>query len=667
MPKTKSLVIVESPAKAKTINKILGDKFVVESSMGHLVDLPKTAMGVEIENNFAPSYTVISGKQKILTKLKKEAKNKDKIYLATDPDREGEAIGWHLKERIGGKSKFLRVVFHEITPEAVQESFNHPREIDLDVVNSQVARRILDRIVGYLLSPLLWKKVGSRLSAGRVQSVALRFIVEREQEIKAFKPQEYWQIEAQLKKTGKEEIFFADLEKIGGAKIALTAKDQADRLVEELGKEKFSVSDIQKKSVKRNPTAPFITSSLQQAAFNQLGYTATRTMIVAQQLYEGIELGEEAVGLITYMRTDSVNVAASAIEEVRRFIDKEYGKDYLPAKPNVFRSRKSAQQAHEAIRPTRAGRTPEKVKQYLTEEQFKLYELIWRKFVSSQMAPAVYLNTRVDIKAGRANFAATGSKVTFAGFGILKASEEEKEKQLPELKVGDGLDLVVLLPSQHFTKPPPRYSDGTLVKILEEKGIGRPSTYAPIIQTIVYRNYVYRDKGYFVPTELGFLICELLMEYFSTIMDSEFTAKMEEELDMVEEGKLEWHQLLNDFYGPFKKCLDFAQENMKKTQIFSDRTCPKCGKRMVVKWGRHGRFLSCSGFPGCRFAEAFTTGVKCPQEGCGGELLERRSQRGGVFYGCSNYPKCTFMSRRLPTGEAGSPSQEEAKKEEVGD
>ena len=499
--------------------------------------------------------------------------------------------------------------------------------------------------------------MGSRLSAGRVQSVALRFIVEREQEIKAFKPQEYWQIEAELKKPGRKEIFFADLEKIDGIKIALVNKEQTDSLVAELQKEKFVISDVQQKTVKRNPGPPFITSSLQQAAFNQLGFTATRTMIVAQQLYEGIELGEEVVGLITYMRTDSFNVAASAIMEVRQFITKKFGSDYLPAKPNVFRSRKSAQQAHEAIRPTKASRTPEKIKQYLTEEQFKLYALIWKKFIGSQMSPAIYLNTRVDIKAGRANFVGTGTKLTFAGFTILKDGDEEKEKELPELKVGEALDLVKLLPSQHFTKPPPRYSDGTLVKVLEEKGIGRPSTYAPIIQTIVYRNYVFRDKGYFVPTELGFLICELLMEYFATIMDIEFTAKMEEELDMVEEGKLEWHQLLNDFYGPFKKGLDFAQENMKKAQVFSDRYCPKCGKRMVVKWGRHGRFLSCSGFPQCRFAEAFTTGVKCPQEGCGGELLERRSQRGGVFYGCSNYPNCKFMSRRLPTAEP--PKKEE--------
>ncbi|MDP3143087.1 MAG: type I DNA topoisomerase [Candidatus Omnitrophota bacterium] len=662
MPKSsKSLVIVESPAKAKTINKILGKKFVVESSMGHLVDLPKTALGVDIENNFTPSYVVVHGKQKILTKLKKEAKGKEKIYLATDPDREGEAIGWHLMNKIGGKAKFFRVVFHEITKEAVEEAFNHPREIDLNLINSQVARRILDRIVGYQLSPLLWKKVGSRLSAGRVQSVALRFIVEREQEIKAFKPQEYWQVEAQLKKHGVDEIFFADLEKIDGKKIELVKKDQTEKVVAELEKEKFTISDIQQKSLKRNPGPPFITSSLQQAAFNQLGFTATRTMMVAQQLYEGIELGEEAVGLITYMRTDSFNVATSAIDEVRQFISKNFGKDYLPDKPNFFKSRKSAQEAHEAIRPSKASRTPEDIKQFLTEEQYKLYELIWKKFVGSQMSPAVYFNTRVDIKAGRANFVSTGTRLIFAGFTALKDVDEvQKEKILPELSSGEILDLVKLLPSQHFTKPPPRYSDGTLVKVLEEKGIGRPSTYAPIIQTIVYRNYVCRDKGYFTPTELGFLICELLVEYFSTILDIEFTAKMEEELDMVEEGKLEWHQLLNEFYVPFKKGLDYAQENMKKTLVYSDRYCPQCGKRMIVKWGRHGRFLSCSGFPACRFAEAFTTGVKCPQEGCGGELLERRSKRGSVFYGCSHYPKCNFMSRRLPTSE-------EPKKEELED
>ncbi|MFZ5801099.1 MAG: type I DNA topoisomerase [Candidatus Omnitrophota bacterium] len=646
----KSLVIVESPAKAKTINRILGDKFSVESSMGHIVDLPASTLGVDIKNNFAPTYAVIANKQKVLTALKKAAKDKKEIYLATDPDREGEAIGWHLLERLDTKAKFSRVVFHEITPEAIKEAFKNARNVNLNLVNAQVARRVLDRIVGYQLSPLLWKKVGSRLSAGRVQSVALRLIVEREEEVRAFIPQEYWEIHAELKKQDTPDTFTAELQKLEGKKPQLSNAEQTQKLVAEIKGQEFVVGDIRQKTVKRNAPPPFITSSLQQAAFNKLGFTATRTMLVAQQLYEGIELGSEgAVGVITYMRTDSFNVAAAAIDEVRRYIGKNFGKEYLPPKPNYFRSRKSAQQAHEAIRPTKASRSPEKIKGFLIEEQFKLYELIWQRFVASQMSPAVYAVTMVDIKAGRAQFAASGSKLVFPGFTVLKSvNDVETEKLLPPLSVGEKLELLKLLPSQHFTKPPARYSDGSLVKVLEEKGIGRPSTYAPIIQTLVYRNYILRERGYFIPTELGFIICDLLLKFFSNIIEVAFTAKMEEELDMVEEGKLEWHRLLNDFYLPFKKDLDFAQENMQKTQVFSDRKCPKCGKQMMVKWGRHGRFLSCSGFPDCRFAEAFTTSVKCPEEDCGGELVEHRSRKGGLFYGCSNYPKCRFMTRRLP-------------------
>lgn len=644
---------MESPAKAKTINKILGDKFSVESSMGHIIDLPASALGVDIENNFSPTYAVIANKQKILTALKKAAKGKQEIYMATDPDREGEAIGWHLLERLDTKAKFFRVVFHEITPEAINEAFKHPRPVDLNLVNAQVARRVLDRIVGYQLSPLLWKKVGSRLSAGRVQSVALRLIVEREQEIRAFIPKEYWEIHAELKKKDTAETFIAELQKLEDQKPQLSTKEQAEKIVTQIQRQESIVSDIREKKVKRNPQPPFITSSLQQAAFNKLGFTATRTMMIAQQLYEGIELGKEgAIGLITYMRTDSFNVAARAIDEVRQYIGKNFGKEYLPLKPNYYRSRRSAQQAHEAIRPTKVSRTPEKIKGFLTDEQFKLYELIWQRFLASQMSAAVYSVTTVDIKAGRAQFSASGTKLVFSGFTVLKGADDaEMENLFPAFTVGEKLDLIKLLPSQHFTKPPARYSDGSLVKVLEEKGIGRPSTYAPIVQTLVYRNYILRDRGYFIPTELGFIICELLVKFFSNIIEVEFTAKMEEELDMVEEGKLEWHRLLSDFYSPFKKSLDFAQENMQKTVVFSDRVCPKCGKKMMVKWGRHGRFLSCSGFPACRFAEAFTTSVKCPQEGCGGELVEHRSRKGGIFYGCSHYPKCGFMTRRLPVAK----------------
>ncbi len=647
---SKSLVIVESPAKAKTINKILGDDFVVESSMGHIVDLPAKSLGIDLEDNFKLEYEVIAKKKKVLTQLRKQAKGKKKIYLATDPDREGEAIGWHLKERINGKATFLRVVFHEITKGAVEDAFKKPREIDLNKVNAQTCRRALDRLVGYLLSPLLWKKVGSRLSAGRVQSVALRLIVDREKEIKAFIPQEYWEIEAQLKKKNRKVIFTASLEKIEANKSEIKTGEESHALVEEIKKEQFVVSDIKEKPAHRYPLAPFTTSTLQQEAFNKLGFTANKTMMFAQMLYEGVELGIEGpVGLITYMRTDSVKVANSAIEEARGYIAKEFGKNYLPEKPNFYKSKKSAQEAHEAIRPTDAKRKPESIKEFLTPEQFKLYELIWRRFLSSQMAPAEILTTKIQITAGRFTFGATDSKLLFDGFTALyKSDEDKKEKHLPALTLKEELDLVELLPSQHFTKPPARFSDASLVKALEEDGIGRPSTYAPIISNIVARNYVLRQKGYFFPTDLGILITDLLIQYFPQVMDIGFTAKLEEELDKVEDGQINWQEVLKEFYAPFQENLKFAQENMKKVQIFVDKTCPLCGKPLVIKWGRNGRFLSCSGFPSCRHAQSFSTGVKCPQENCGGELLERRSKRGGVFFGCSNYPKCGFMTRKLP-------------------
>ncbi len=660
----KFLVIVESPAKAKTINKILGEDFEVESSMGHIVDLPVKSLGVDLKDNFNPEYEVIAKKKKVLTQLKKVAKDKKKIYLATDPDREGEAIGWHLKERINGKAQFLRVVFHEITKEAVSDAFKKPQEINLNLVNAQTARRVLDRVVGYLLSPLLWKKVGSRLSAGRVQSVALRLIVDREKQIKAFIPQEYWEIEAKLKKKNKKIIFTAALEKIDNNKFEITKDSESFALVDEIKKEKFIVSDIQEKESRRNPLPPFITSTLQQEAFNKLGFTANKTMMIAQALYEGVELGEEGpVGLITYMRTDSVKVADSAIDEARKFILKEFGKNYLPEKPNSYKSKKSAQEAHEAIRPAHSKRTPEAIENFLTPDQFKLYGLIWRRFLSSQMTPAQFLTTKVFINAGKFTFGVSGSKIIFDGFTTLYKTDEEKAgKQIPSLTLKEELDLVELIPSQHFTKPPARFSEASLVKALEEDGIGRPSTYAPIISNIVARNYVSRQKGYFFPSDLGILITDLLIQYFPKIMDIGFTAKMEEELDKVEEGTINWQEVIQDFYKPFQEALNFAQDNMKKTQIFVDKTCPECGKPLVIKWGRHGRFLSCSGFPACRHAESFLTGVKCPQPDCGGELVERRSKRGGVFYGCSKYPKCGFMTRKLPVQSA---SEAESKPEEV--
>ncbi|MFH0826380.1 MAG: type I DNA topoisomerase [Candidatus Omnitrophota bacterium] len=654
--KDKNLVIVESPTKAKTISKILGDHYAVVSSMGHLIDLPRKKLGVDIEKGFEPDYEVIPGRQKILTSLKKEAKGKDHIYMATDPDREGEAIGWQIRERLFKKKKVFRVIFHEITPVAVNAAFKHPRDFDEKMVEAQVGRRVLDRIVGYFLSPLLWRKIARGLSAGRVQSVALKLIVEREKAINAFVPQEYWEIEAELKKiqNPKSKIqkpFIAKLEKIEDKKAQIKNKEEADKLVEEIKKFAFKVLDVKKTERQRNPDAPFITSTLQQDGFNKLRFNATKTMIVAQQLYEGIDIGEDApVGLITYMRTDSTHVAPEAIKEVRSVIARRFGKEYLPQEPNVYKVKKLAQEAHEAIRPASVHRTPESLKASLSPAQYKLYELIYNRFVASQMTAARYLSTSVTIQAEKYLFSASGSKLIFDGFTAVynKNNEDDKRKnEIPELEKDEALDLIQLLPSQHFTKPPPRYSDSSLVKELEEEGIGRPSTYAPIMYTLILRDYIRRLKGYFTPTELGIKVSDLLVEYFPKIMDTKFTALMEEELDEIEEGRLDRKKVLEGFYAPFKSSLDYAQENIKKEVITTDEVCEKCGKPMIVKWGRKGKFLSCSGFPECKFSKSITSGVKCPEPNCGGELLERRSRR-GFFFGCTNYPKCTFTSRTLP-------------------
>ncbi|HOW34944.1 MAG TPA: type I DNA topoisomerase [Candidatus Omnitrophota bacterium] len=647
----KAMVIVESPAKVKTINKILGTKYKVVSSMGHLVDLPISKFGIDVEDNFKPHLIVMRKKQKVLTQLKKEAKTKTEIYVATDPDREGEAIGWNIITHIGEGKKIYRIAFHEITKEAVLKALKNPREFDLKKVDAQIARRILDRIVGYQLSPLLWKKIGSyHLSAGRVQSVALRLIVEREREILSFKPEEYWQIAVDLKKTDYKEALTAALEKIDDKKYELKTESEAGDIVAQIKKENFSVSNVTAREVKRNPAPPFITSTLQQEAFNKLGFNTAKTMIIAQQLYEGIELGgKETVGLITYMRTDSVNIANEAVDKVRDLIGKSYGKKYLPEKPNVYKSKKSAQEAHEAIRPSDVMRRPEDVKEYLDGDQFELYELIWRRFVACQMMPAVFSQKKIEIKAGRFQFGASGSTIVFDGYLTVYRQGDEAEEpiDLSHYRIDDPLVLVDVKPSQHFTKPPARYSEATLVRALEEDGIGRPSTYSPIVQTLVLRHYVNRERGYFRATELGMLICDLLMEYFPKIMDIGFTATMEEHLDLVEEGKLEYPQLLKEFYQPFKEELDYAMLHIEKTQVLTDKICPQCGKPLAIKWGRRGKFLSCSAFPACKYAQSFLTGVKCPQEGCGGELVERRSRR-GAFFGCSNYPKCTFVASKLP-------------------
>ena len=653
----KDLVIVESPTKAKTISKILGENFTVVSSMGHLIDLPKKELGVDIEKGFIPSYVVISARKKLLTQLKKKSKDKDidNIYIATDPDREGEAIGWHIKDKIFNNKKVLRVNFHEITQAAVKNAFAHPRDFDENMVEAQISRRILDRIVGYFLSPLLWKKIARGLSAGRVQSVALRLIVERERQIQQFIPQEYWEIEAELGKAVSCQLsavssFLAKLEKIDGKKAEIRNQEDAQRLVNDIKGKKFVVVDIKTSEKKRYPDAPFITSTLQQEAFNKLRFNAVKTMIIAQQLYEGIDIGQDTpVGLITYMRTDSTNVAKEAIDHARELILKNFGKDYLPEKPPVYKTKKFAQEAHEAIRPTLIDLSAENLKSYLSPDQFKLYELIYNRFIASQMSCSRSSVTTVDIAAQNYIFTASGSSLIFDGFSVLyQKNEEGKDKnKIPVLEKNEILNLVKLSPSQHFTKPPPRFSDSSLVKILEEEGIGRPSTYAPIVSTLILRGYVHRIKGYLNPSELGFKVCDMLVEYFPEIMDIKFTAYMEEELDEVEEGKIDRKKVLEDFYKPFKTSFDFAQANIKKEVVQTQEVCDICGKPMVIKWGRKGKFLSCSDFPKCKNAKSITTGVKCPQEGCPGELVERRSKR-GFFYGCTGYPKCTYITKQLP-------------------
>ena len=674
----KHLVIVESPAKAKTINKILGKDFEVASSMGHLVDLPSSKLGVDVEKGFAPHYIVIRKRMKIAKQLQQEARGKETIYLAPDPDREGEAISWHLanllredhakhaksSKRNGHHRKIYRITFHEITPEAVKASLKHPGEIDLKKVNAQQARRILDRLVGYSLSPLLWKKIGRGLSAGRVQSVALRLIVDREKEIDAFTPQEYWTIEVELRKAGAEGTFKARLDKIGGKAASLSTKLEADRITGELKRQSFVVAGVEEKEQKRYPKPPFTTSTLQQEAFHRLGYSSARTMRIAQQLYEGLEIsGEGPVGLITYMRTDSVRVAGEALQHVRGLISKQFGKPFLPPEPRAYKSRKSAQEAHEAIRPTRVAHTPESLKRFLTEEQGALYQLIWQRFVASQMTDALDRLTSVQIDAGKFRLKAGGRTNLFAGWTAVYRDADDRERDedalpdgaLPPLAKGDPLTPAGAgcTPSQHFTKPPRRFTDASLVKALEEDGIGRPSTYAPTIQTIVSRDYVRRTGGSFVPTQLGRIVTEMLIEHFPEVMDPKFTAEMEEELDRIEDGDLEWVSVVRHFYTPFSARVTSAQEKMrdvKREVIPTDYVCEQCGKPMVIKWGRFGQFLSCSGYPACKNARALPTGVACPQPGCGGELVERRG-RGRHFYGCSNYPACTYTARRLPKAE----------------
>lgn len=753
---SKSIVIVESPAKAKTINRFLGSSFLVCSSMGHIRDLPNNRLGVDIENNFMPEYHVIPSRKETVNKLRQEVKKADEVYLAPDMDREGEAIAWHLCETLEiPMNKAHRVTFNEITRDIILKAFESPRSIDMNKVNAQQTRRILDRLVGYQISPILWKKISKGLSAGRVQSVAVKLIVEREEEIKGFKPKEYWRIIARLMpltEKGKGCDFEAELQKINGENIEIKNEAQAVSITNELSKVDFSVAMITRREKKNNAPPPLTTSLLQQQASIRLRFNSKKTMLIAQQLYEGIEIGGEgSVGLITYMRTDSFNVSEKAIEGCRDLILKKFGKDYLPDKSNVFKSHKRSQAAHEAIRPTFPDRLPDELKPYLTNDQYKLYKLIWERFIASQMTPAKIAVTEVDIVASNYKLKAKGRTLIFDGHTILSGNIITKEEQtLPELNEGERLKLIKLTHSQHFTEPPPRYTEATLVKTLEKKGIGRPSTYAPIISTIQERGYVKLENRAFHATELGILVTKKLEKYFKKILDVEFTSKMEDSLDKIEDIGEDWVRVLKDFYNSFKIDLKKASVEMKSEKgIISDseRVCELCGSPMVIRWGRGGKFLGCSGFPKCKYtvsldsngemlkveatdqtcekcgnpmvirngrngrflacsayprckntrsledngddrslvkdercekcgspmevrfskmgrflgcsqyprcknAMPLPTGIKCPKEGCNGELVQRRSRKKRTpFFGCTNYPDCDYVTDKLPEPE----------------
>jgi len=693
-----ALVIVESPAKAKTVGRFLGRKYTVKASVGHVRDLLKSQLSVDVDNGFVPKYRVPNEKKAVVKELAELGQRAEEVYLATDPDREGEAIAWHLVESTDfERERVKRVVFHEITEHAIGEAFAHPRSINMELVNAQQARRILDRLVGYKLSPLLWEKVRSRLSAGRVQSVALRLIVEREREIQAFVPVEYWSIHAELAKhlepqahaPKKRASFLAKLVKIEGQDVDLKNEADAQAIVDKLRNSDYVVAGVKRGERRRRPSPPFTTSTLQQEASRKLGYPARRTMALAQQLYEGIALGDEGlVGLITYMRTDSTNVAAEAQQEARAFVTERYGAEYLPDEPPQYKTRsKNAQEAHEAIRPTSVRRTPEAVKPFLDAAQLKLYSLIWKRFLASQMNPAVYDTVSVDVAAGDVGelsdvirdlgdasvngvagrfpylFRSTGSTLRFAGYLVVYeeardedvAPEEDEGARIPELDAAELLDLLALLPDQHFTGPPPRYTEASLVKALEENGIGRPSTYAPILSTIQARGYVEKREKRLWPTDVGFIVNDMLVEYFSDVIDVGFTARMEEELDEIADGEKDWAEVLREFYEPFEKDVEHALHAIEKVEVNEEigEACPTCGKPLIARWGRFGKFIGCSDFPTCRYTRPFLIkiGVKCPLDG--GDLVEKKTRRGRIFYGCANYKNddpdsCQFTSWNRP-------------------
>ncbi|MBA8759197.1 type I DNA topoisomerase [Staphylococcus schleiferi subsp. coagulans] len=652
-----NLVIVESPAKAKTIEKYLGKKYKVIASMGHVRDLPRSQMGVDVEDNYEPKYITIRGKGPVVKDLKRHAKKAKKVFLASDPDREGEAIAWHLANILELEdSKENRVVFNEITKDAVKESFKHPRGIEMDLVDAQQARRILDRLVGYNISPVLWKKVKKGLSAGRVQSVALRLIIDRENEIRNFKPEEYWSIEGEFR-YGKSK-FNAKFLHYKGKPYKLTNKDDVAVITKALDGDRFTVSNVSTKEKTRRPAYPFTTSTLQQEAARKLNFKARKTMMIAQQLYEGIDLKRKGtIGLITYMRTDSTRISKDAQNEAKQYIESQYGADYLSK--STQKGKQGDQDAHEAIRPTSTLRTPAEMKDFLTRDQYRLYKLIWERFVASQMAPAILDTVSVDLTQNDIKFRANGQTIKFKGFMTLYVETnddkgKEKENRLPKLEVGNEVIATKIDPAQHFTQPPPRYTEARLVKTLEELKIGRPSTYAPTIDTIQKRNYVKNESKRFVPTELGEIVHEQVKEYFPEIIDVEFTVNMETLLDKIAEGDIAWKKVVGDFYNSFKQDVARAEEEMEKIEIKDEpagEDCEVCGSPMVIKMGRYGKFMACSNFPDCRNTKAITKpiGVKCPK--CKtGDVVERKSKKNRVFYGCSNYPECDFISWDKPIG-----------------
>ncbi len=720
---SKSLVVVESPAKARTIEKILGKDYIVDSSVGHIRDLPKKELGVDVDNNFTPKYVMIRGKGSVVKEIQEKAKKVDCIYLAADPDREGEAICWHLATELKKvKKPIYRIVYNEVTQSAILEAIQNPGTIDQALVDAQQARRVLDRLIGWKISPILWSSVKPGLSAGRVQSVAVRLICEREAEIEAFKPEEYWTLTATVTPTPKEHLFPAKLHKIGTKKGEINNygfridADRANELAADAKEQPFVVDKVQKRERKQKPVPPFITSTLQQEASRKLRYTAKKTMMIAQQLYEGLTIGEEgSVGLITYMRTDSTRIAQDALTAARKYIKTQYGSDYLPARAIHYKSKKGAQDAHEAIRPTLNLRTPESLKPYLSNDQYRLYDLIWKRFIACQMNPTILDATTIDIKAGHYLFRATGSVIKFDGFRRIYMegqdditngdnNEGDENVNLPDVAEGDVLDLRKLEPKQHFTQPPPRYNEATLVKALEAKEIGRPSTYATILSTIQGRDYITQEQRRLMPTDVGRLVNELLIHGFPDIVDVEFTKEMEQKLDTIAEGKAGWVDTLDEFYPSFQDALKEAPDKMyearKAMETESDQQCEKCGGNMIIKWGKYGRFLgcanypgcenikalngddiaaepeetdtlcdkcgevmvikqsrsgarfmACSGYPKCKNAKPIPMGVDCPEPDCDGYLGERRSKRGRVFYGCSNYPTCGFASWDKPIAE----------------